>query len=425
MQKHSRKNQYDWRPFIAFFLVAILFLFIINYFFPASIPEPMRILTLRGSKNILFLGIDEMLDQSNGYKSSNSWKGRSDTIVVVNCNAKKNSINVLSIPRDTKIKVNKSRREKINFLNAIGGPKLTKACIEKLLGIKIDYYVVVNLNDFSKLIDSVGGIKIDVPKKMRYRDNTAMLYIDLAPGEQILNGDQIIGFVRYRHDSLGDIGRIQRQQIFMKAAYDKLKDPTVITKLPSLIFKFRQTILTNMSPTDILSLANFARGVPKENQNIAMLPGTFSVRSRISYWIPNKEDTIKLVSEYFENSSLPTQEKLKVRTKETLKILLLNTLNNDFYVKSIREVLERSGYTNLTVKNNEEKLDETKILVKEDYIKFAREIRQDLKNFASIDIADSAESSSDVTIIIGENIKGVFPSSDQQNDLEGMTEIEE
>lgn len=303
----SKKSSF-WFSITLLVFGAFFVLLALNFYVPTVVPQGARILSLNESKNIMFLGIDEMLDLDI---DKSTWKGRSDTIIVAHLNPKANRVNILNIPRDTKIRINKKRREKINFLNAIGGPKLTKRNLEKLLGIKIDYYVIVNLKGLSKLIDSIGGIVVDVPKRMKYTDRTAMLYIDLKPGKQLLNGEEAIQFVRFRHDGLGDIGRIKRQQQFTKAIIKKFMDPVVFAKLPTLASKFKGTVLTNINPPTVVKIANFVKNVPSEKIKIAMLPGDFGQRNKISYWIPSKERTLALVDDFFHSDDKKDEKKIK------------------------------------------------------------------------------------------------------------------
>ena len=126
---------------------------------------------------------------------------------------------MLSIPRDSRVKIDGHGWDKINHAYAYGGSKLSKSVVEKLLGIPIEYTVVMNFQGFVRMIDALGGVTIDVEKRMYYSDpydDDRGLYIDLHPGVQKLNGKAAIEYVRYR-DEEGDIGRVARQQKFLTA----------------------------------------------------------------------------------------------------------------------------------------------------------------------------------------------------------------
>jgi len=144
-----------------------------------------------------------------------SFQGRSDTILVCRLDPIANSLSVLSIPRDTQARIPGYRGlQKINGANAFGGPLLAAQTIDDLLGIPVDHYAVINVHGLVELVDELGGITVVVPKRMKYTDNSAKLKINLDPGPHVLSGVEAMGFVRFRHDALGDIGRVQRQELF-------------------------------------------------------------------------------------------------------------------------------------------------------------------------------------------------------------------
>lgn len=282
-------------------LVGIFLIFVsLNVYVPHIIPSGFRILSLKDKKTILFLGIDEVYNENhfttNGW---DSWKGRSDTIAVLHCDPINNAINLLSIPRDTRIAIGGSDIEKINYLNAKEGPKQTKKYVEELLNVRIDHFVAINLHGLGRIIDEIGGIVVNVPQRMYYVDHTAMLNINLFPGKQLLNGDEAVDFVRFRFDSLGDIGRIQRQQMFMKILLKKLLDPVVFARLPQIAKVYKHTVQTSMNPKDVIEVANFIRNVPDKSVNSAILPGKFGELNGVSYWIPVKKETQDIVRNFF------------------------------------------------------------------------------------------------------------------------------
>ena len=185
--------QYREQPTRSSFLLGLILLIVgfflmitsLNIYQPSLAPVGLRIMNLNSTKNILILGCDEVFKESDPKSSTILWKGRSDTILIFNCNPFSSTLNILSIPRDTKINLPGHGAEKINYLNSTGGALFTKKCLEKLLGIKIDNYVMIDVNGLLKIIDQIGGLEIDVPQKMEYSDKTAMLNINLSPGKQI------------------------------------------------------------------------------------------------------------------------------------------------------------------------------------------------------------------------------------------------
>lgn len=287
---------------ITLFIVGVLFVYLsLNFYVPNVIPPKMRILSLNKKTSILFLGIDEVFPGSNGLNESGGikWKGRSDTIIILVCDPLKNTINALNIPRDTRIAIDGYDIEKINYLNAKDGPEKTKLYVEALLGTHIDHFIAANLHGISNIIDEIGGIVVDVPKRLKYEDRTAKLKINLYPGKQLLNGKQAAGFLRFRHDDLGDIGRITRQQKFMKALLRKMVDPIVFAKTPAILTNFKSNIYTDLTQREIVQVANFIRNVPSSKQKVEMLPGKCGELNDVSYWIPLRQETRQLVNEFF------------------------------------------------------------------------------------------------------------------------------
>ena len=187
-------------------------------------------------QNILLLGVD-----SNG-EGTDMWKGtRSDTIMVVNIDPKTHTIKAISIPRDSKVYLPDNKGvQKINSAHALGGVNLVKKTLKETFGIKIDKYIIVHDEAVEHVVDALGGIPIYVEKPMKYHDWAGHLHIDLNKGENLLNGKQAVGYLRYRKDGLGDIGRTQRQQWFMRSLFEKLHSPQIITKIPQTII----TIIT-------------------------------------------------------------------------------------------------------------------------------------------------------------------------------------
>ncbi|MCQ2743714.1 MAG: LCP family protein [bacterium] len=243
-------------------------------------------------QNILLLGID-----SNG-DNTDKWEGtRSDTILIVNIDPKTHSIKAISIPRDSKVYLPENKGvQKINSAHAIGGVNLVKKTIKETFGIKIDKYLLVHDDAVEKIVDALGGIPIYVEKKMYYNDYSGHLHINLEKGNTVLNGKQAVGYLRYRKDGLGDIGRTQRQQWFMKSLFEKLRSPQVITKIPEVLNVTNNYIKTDMSFYELSQYAAMARNVDNNKVEIATLPGAPNQKGYISYWILDPAKTQEVIN---------------------------------------------------------------------------------------------------------------------------------
>ncbi len=226
--------------------------------------------------NVLVLGVDERKGDV----------GRSDTMFAVTVDTSTKQVALLSVPRDTRVKIPGRNWDKINHAYALGKESLSQQAAEELLGIPFDYYAVINFAAFSKIVDAVGGVDITVEKRMYYRDPYDNLVIDIKPGLQHMDGDTAIKYVRYRGED-GDIGRIERQQKFIKAMLDKVTSPAIITRVPAIIREVSGAVRTNMSTGEMLSMAKLLSDAQKNGLKTDIVPGRPATIRDISYWLPD------------------------------------------------------------------------------------------------------------------------------------------
>ncbi|HEY9703395.1 MAG TPA: LCP family protein, partial [Allocoleopsis sp.] len=175
----------------------------------------MRLSELTRPVNILIMGVSVLADdipdanpedKKLSYQPQvDSVQGLSDTMLLARFNPDNQKMTVLSIPRDTRVEIPEHGPQKINSANVLGGPALAAKMTSELLGdVGIDRYLRINVLGVGKLVDTLGGLNLYVPKDMKYTDNTQHLYVDLKKGQQHLNGEQVMQLLRFRHDRLGD-----------------------------------------------------------------------------------------------------------------------------------------------------------------------------------------------------------------------------
>lgn len=249
-----------------------------------------RTLKEQGRFNILVLGEDNV-DSSR----------RSDTILFVTIDIDDKNVRILSLPRDTRVEVPGYGYQKLNHAFAFGGPDLIKATVEKYIDQPILYYLLVDYDSFPALVDALGGIDINVTKRMRYVDRAGKLDINIQPGLQLMDGQTALHFVRYRKDASGDIGRVQRQQQFIKALVKKAYDPSNIIKIPKITKQLIRLFKTDMSPLLAVQLAGFVQNeLPKNQIFFSTLHGTPDFIGKLSYWIGDVEEAKQFISEPVE-----------------------------------------------------------------------------------------------------------------------------
>ena len=257
-----------------------------------------------GRVNILLLGVDD--------RHSKNRNERTDTIIFASIDSQLKKVVLVSIPRDTRVNIPGHGWDKINAAHVLGGIDLTKQMVSELLGKPIDYYMLVNFEDFKKVIDTLGGVTIDVEKNMYHPDEYPYT-INLKKGLQHLDGEKALMYVRFRSDALGDISRTQRQQKFLKALAEQALQPETILKLPKLVPEVIKMVETDMSTKDMMSLLAFSRELNKDSIITQTLPGYFYNYNGISYWQADLEAAKNLVDMLFEGQ---VEQNIVLGTKE-------------------------------------------------------------------------------------------------------------
>lgn len=254
-----------------------------------------------GRDEITFLALGRDVDRDN-HGNVLKTNGRTDAIMLIKLDFKQKTANILSIPRDTRVRIPGYRgRHKINAAHAYGGPELTIETVDDFLGVRADDYVAFNYNCFEQAIDKLGGLKVNVAKEMNYDDNWGNLHIHLKPGEQTLDGYKSMGFVRFRHSNDGiadtDQERIARQQQFLMAMKSKIVSPSAFFALPDIIETVRGGVNSSMKNNQLMAIASFVKSLPSESIHMVTLP---SEEGR-SYVRADEDEATKIVNEMFKS----------------------------------------------------------------------------------------------------------------------------
>lgn len=237
--------------------------------------EKSEIAKQLGNYTILVLGLDKTTADTN----------RTDTIMLVNIDAEKRKAKILSIPRDTRVKI-KHHYEKINSAYVYGGVRLTKEVVNDFIGIDIDRYLVVNFQSLIDIVDALDGIEVDVPIRM-YKP---LEDIDLHPGKQVLDGRGALAYSRFRDTSEGDIGRVKNQQEVINLIGEKATSIGGLQKMPTLINILMENVETDIPKRELGALAKLSPDIMENKISSLILPGESKKVDGLWYYIADENN---------------------------------------------------------------------------------------------------------------------------------------
>jgi LCP family protein required for cell wall assembly len=339
-----------------------------------------------GRLNILLLGLDA---GTIGAKEEYN-RHRSDTIMVFSIDKKKKDVKVLSIPRDTRVKIPGVGVQKINAAMAYGGADLAVKTVKEFLGVPIHNYVVINYKGFRDIVDALGGVEINIEKHLKYDDNAGNLHIDLKPGLQVLDGEKAEQFVRYRQYPEGDVARVRAQQKFVEALARTLLKPATLLKLPKIIDAVQENVETDIPPLEMAKLANMARQIKEESIQMYMLPGEGRYISGVSYYIPYQYQMDELINDVFFDGG-------------DTKVAVLNGNGSSGIASKIARELEARGFKVVKIANADSFDYETTTII------YPKEKKDDAEKIAQIFSKPEMKEESQLqagltTVIIGKDV---------------------
>lgn len=264
-----------------------------------------------GKINVLLMGVDV-----DGL--------RTDAIMLASFDTETKDVNILSIPRDTKMYIG-NRYQKINAAHAfvdesgeIGGATATCEAVTRITGIPINYYVDFSFDAVAHVIDELGPIEFTIPDLygdgvgMVYDDPVQSLHINLPPGDYQLNGQQAVWLMRYRHGNVdpstgvfkgyvnGDSDRVEMQQKFLKAVVDQKVNASLILKIPSIFKEISSEIKTNFTVSEVIKYSKYLADFSSVNIHSYSLPGEYgSDSANGDVWIPNMDEIRTMVQDVF------------------------------------------------------------------------------------------------------------------------------
>lgn len=339
-----------------------------------------------------------------------------DTIMIFKYNPQTQKAYLISVPRDTYTgynKANATASDKINCLYQGEHPEKTLSAINRITGLDLEYYVVVDTEALKALVDAIGGVYFDVPIDMKYKSKWQGLYIDLKAGYQLLDGDKAEQLVRFRHNQDGssypieygdnDTGRMKTQRNFLKAVMKQTLTPTNILNIGKFIDIAQTYVKTNIPIDEVKKYIAPAVNFNTDNLETSTIPGINEKCNGVWVFIANK---LKL-SEYFTemDKEVAIVSGLSEEALSNIKIEILNGSGKNSNLSTAKNILKDAGFT-LSKTGNTNSTKKSSIINKNNT---SEDILTSLKNLLEIGAVSNsyAESESvpttDITIILGKD----------------------
>lgn len=252
-----------------------------------------------GQYLILLVGVDK-----NGNDDNTDFT-RTDTIMLVSADTKTGKMELLSIPRDSRVKI-RDKFDKVNHAHAFGGIELTMQTLRQFLGLDIDYYVQVNYQALINIVDALGGVDYDVPEGINIHKGKVKIH----PGPNHLDGNEVMWYLRTRNIyNNGDIGRVNTQQAFVKAMVDEMVKKSKDMNLMTFISNYIKYVKTNLPMSAMLDLAGHINSFSSDKMSTNTVPGMEQTINGTSYWIPDYDKTWQIVDDSYSNFKLKNWKK--------------------------------------------------------------------------------------------------------------------
>ncbi len=394
---------------------------------PESTPLPEDLSAL-DHFNLLLLGSD------NDSKFQNVL---TQTVIVVRVELKNHKVTMVSLPRDLWVPSDLGCCEKLDEISgneAGSGDDLTRkkqgfahtrAAIELDFGIPINAYAWVGLDGFIKVIDTLGGVDVDVlhpivddayPRDVDGGDPHAYMRLDIPAGPQHLDGHTALEYVRSRHsDAIGDFGRSARQQSVLVALKKKLQDPAIFTKLDEFASDLQGSVLTDLSLNQVIQLATWAKGLQSSDiTQLVLSPpdygqlGNENGKSVVEpYWTPIHQK----IAEVFPDSTNVvdlhtfTQDESQKIHAEGARILVENGSGVAGMAAKLKDILTAQGFTVVGVQNADHTYKEAQILNFNPATSGTSQILGQHFHVIPLTPGTTPPNGADIVIIIGSNVE--------------------
>ena len=352
--------------------------------------------------NVLLLGIDSRGDSSTTQNT--------DTMIVLSLDPVNKTGAMLSIPRDTYVDRPGVFVDKINAAYAFGGPDLARRVVEDLLGIRINAYALVDFDAFTKIVDAVGGVVIDVKRPVRDESYPTPDYgverLDITAGPQLMDGQTALRFARSRHDT-NDYSRAQRQQLVLSALRTRLAEGDFLRGLPALVDRVGSAVQTNFDPANVIPLAQFGTGIDGD-----------AIRSEVLYPCGGSYPHCELQSSGGDGGFYLIPDRAKIRDlaaalfydpqvkSEGASVEVRSAGARNGLAQTIADRLTERAFTVSTVSNGA--TGRSAVLVRNSSKRYtANALAQQLGGLPVDALPSSEQSSADIVVRVGSDFRGL------------------
>lgn len=350
---------------------------------------------------------------------------RTDTILLARIDPQNKKVTLVSIPRDTPVEIPGHGRQKINAAHAFGGPQQAVKTVSEFCGVPITHYVEVSFDGFKEVVDALGGVEVDVPDKVNDKDAGPDV---IQPGLQTLNGSQALTFCRTRHYSDGDYRRMQHQRIFITALINKVLNNMNPAQLVGTVDSVSKMVLTDMSVTDIVSLAEQFKGMDTSTIMTGVVPSEPKTVGGVAYVIPFVDEWKEMMKRVDAGES-PEEKKLNVNADlvnaaHLAQVISSDPANSSYHItimngtmikgaaSTCAKMLKSAGYDVVATSDLDASFSKTEVYYKkpEDQQK-AEKVVQDLKLGGASKDKGTIAFKGDLLVVIGTDWADIDTSS--------------
>lgn len=346
--------------------------------------------------NLLILGSDKRYQEKGD-------TGRSDTLMILRIDFNKKKVYLVSIPRDSRVRIPNYGLNKINAAYAYGGPRLSIRTVEEFTDLKINHYVQIDFRGFKKMVDALGGIDVDVKETINNRSRQYRMYI--PKGSQRMDGELALNYVRYRHGD-SDFKRAERQQNFLTALTGNVLRWKSAWKIPRLISIMSKNVETDLTMSQMSRIGGFLRQVKKKNIETITVPGSTGMRNGGSYVFPDETAVNAIVTTMKKGGSL---DKLKSKIEsgkinlvgKKAKITILNGTGATGLAGRAKVTLKKKGFNIVRVGTaSSSTYTYTEILTSTDNLETAKSLKKLLPMTTKI---KTSENLSSIIVVLGKD----------------------